>query len=294
MTTTPAPTMQAVALLERAIDYTRIALSGVRADLLDGPTPCEDWDLRTLLSHMDDGLAAFTEAGDLGTVDLRPLAREPEAHRLVESLRLRACSALGAWSTQHGDEPVAVGGVLLDAGVLAGAGALEITVHGWDVARACGLDHPIPASLADALLDIAVDLVGDADRGARFGPAHMSVSAEPGRGPARLRRTLRFGTPHWPTTRRLGQTDRRGHDADDRPAGRATARDAGGLDQSRCRRRRLHGDPAAPLRRADRGGQDPTAPADRVLRERGRGADLAGRVGHRLAARGARRTTPSA
>jgi uncharacterized protein (TIGR03086 family) len=171
--------MQAVALLERAIDYTRIALSGVRADLLDDPTPCSGWDLRMLLEHMNDGLAAFTEAGDLGTVDLRPLARQPEAHRLVESLRLRACSALGAWSAQHGDEPIAVGGVLLDAGVLAGAGALEITVHGWDVAQACGLDHPIPASLADALLDVAVDLVSDGDRATRFGPARISVSGDP-------------------------------------------------------------------------------------------------------------------
>ena len=82
MPSTPAPTMQAVALLERAIDYTRIALSGVRADLLDAPTPCAQWDLRTLLEHMDDALAAFTEAADLGTVDLRPLATQPESHRL--------------------------------------------------------------------------------------------------------------------------------------------------------------------------------------------------------------------
>ncbi len=179
MSTRPAPTMQAVALLERAIDYTRVALSGVRADLLDGPTPCRGWDLRALLAHMDDGLAAFTEAADLGTVDLRPLASQPEERRLVESLRLRACSALGAWSSQHGDAPVAVGGVLLDAGVLAGAGALEITVHGWDVAQACGLDHPVPASLADALLDVSVDLVTECDRGTRFGPVRASVSADP-------------------------------------------------------------------------------------------------------------------
>ena len=180
MPSTPAPTMQAVALLERAIDYTRIALSGVRADLLDAPTPCAQWDLRTLLEHMDDALAAFTEAADLGTVDLRPLATQPEEHRLVESLRLRACAALGAWSAQDGPDPIAVGGATLDAGVLAGAGALEITVHGWDVAQACGLDHPIPASLADSLLDVAVDLVSDADRPARFAVATGCVSGDPG------------------------------------------------------------------------------------------------------------------
>ena len=179
MPSTPAPTMQAVALLERAIDYTRIALCGVRADLLDAPTPCARWDLRTLLEHMDDGLAAFTEAANLGTVDLRPLATQPEEHRLVESLRLRACSALGAWSAQHGHDPIAVGDASLEAGVLAGAGALEITVHGWDVAQACRLDHPIPGSLAASLLDVAVDLVSDADRPARFAAATRGVSGDP-------------------------------------------------------------------------------------------------------------------
>jgi uncharacterized protein (TIGR03086 family) len=170
MTSLPtASTMRAVALLERAIDYPRQALLGGRPALLPAPTPCADWDLRALLAHMDDSLAAFTEAADLGTVDLRPLASTPEAHRLVESLRLRACAALGAWSARHGDRPVSVGGGRLDPGVVAAAGALEITVHGWDVARACGLDLPIPDSLADALLDVALDLVADTDRPARFG-----------------------------------------------------------------------------------------------------------------------------
>jgi uncharacterized protein (TIGR03086 family) len=176
--------MRAVALLERAIDYTRVALTGVRDDLLTSPTPCSDWDLRALLEHMDDALAAFTEAADLGTVDLRPLAAHPEAHRLVESLRLRACSALGAWSAQHGDghpiRPIAIGDARLDAGVLAAAGALEITVHGWDVAQACGLDHPIPDSLAEALLDVAVDLVADTDRPSRFGPREPVESDDRG------------------------------------------------------------------------------------------------------------------
>ncbi len=64
--------------------------------------------------------------------------------------------------------------------MLAAAGALEITVHGWDVAQACGLDHPIPGSLAAALLDVAVDLVADADRPARFGRPPAGESGDPG------------------------------------------------------------------------------------------------------------------
>ena len=176
----PATTIRSVALLERAIGYTRAALALVDDSLLDEPTPCADWDLRALLEHMDDALAAFTEAAELGTVDPRPLADQPDAERLVQSLRLRACSALGAWTHHYGDEPVLIGAASLDACVLAAVGALEITVHGWDVAQACGADLPLPPALAGSLLDVATDIVGDADRVTRFGAARETDSAEPG------------------------------------------------------------------------------------------------------------------
>jgi uncharacterized protein (TIGR03086 family) len=180
MTPMPATTIRSVALLERAIGYTRSALALVDDGLLAEPTPCEHWDLRSLLEHMDDALAAFTEAADLGTVDLRPLAGRPDADRLVESLRLRACSALGAWTHHYGDEPVRIGAASMDAGALAAIGALEIAVHGWDVAQACGADLPLPAALAESLLDVAADIVGDADRPVRFAPPRDTDSLDPG------------------------------------------------------------------------------------------------------------------
>jgi uncharacterized protein (TIGR03086 family) len=179
MSPPPVTTLRSVALLERAIGYTRSALSLVQEHLLDDPTPCEDWDLRALLEHMDDSLAAFTEAAAVGRVDLEPLRHAPDAVRLVGSLRLRACDALGAWTNTDGDEPVLVGATPLDASVLAAVGALEIAVHGWDVCRACGVDQPIPPSLAEALLGVAVDVVGGGDRTERFGPARQTDSADP-------------------------------------------------------------------------------------------------------------------
>jgi uncharacterized protein (TIGR03086 family) len=177
---TPATTIRSVALLERAIGYTRAALALVDDSRLDDPTPCADWDLRTLLEHMDDALAAFTEASELGAVDLSPLVGRPEADRLVESLKLRACAALGAWSHHYGDEPVRIGAASLDAGVLAAVGALEIAVHGWDVAQSCGTDLPLPPSLAGSLLDVAADVVGAADRPLRFAAPRDTDSLDPG------------------------------------------------------------------------------------------------------------------
>jgi hypothetical protein len=54
--------------------------------------------------------------------------------------------------------------------VVGHAGAVEIAVHGWDVAQACGADRPIPALLAEELLHLSVMLVTDEDRPGRFGP----------------------------------------------------------------------------------------------------------------------------
>jgi hypothetical protein len=59
----------------------------------------------------------------------------------------------------------------MTAPLLVATAALEITVHGWDVARALDLDHPVPPELAEALLPVAVLVVDPADRGVRFAPA---------------------------------------------------------------------------------------------------------------------------
>jgi uncharacterized protein (TIGR03086 family) len=65
--------------------------------------------------------------------------------------------------------------------LIAGAGAIEVTVHGWDVAAACGRPRPIPDELADELLDLSVLLVRGPDRPGRFGrPVAVPVDASPG------------------------------------------------------------------------------------------------------------------
>jgi len=58
---------------------------------------------------------------------------------------------------------------------------LEITVHGWDVAWACGMDRPIPAPLAGELLVLAAEVVAAEDRPGRFAaPVEPGVDAAPG------------------------------------------------------------------------------------------------------------------
>jgi uncharacterized protein (TIGR03086 family) len=179
----PAP-LPGAELLERAVGYTRAALQLVPGADLHAPTPCVAWDLTELLRHMDDSLAAFTEAAEIGYVDLRPVRTEDPAGVLVDRLRGRACALLAAWSAQDasgGPPRVFVSPRHeLRSDLLAAAGALEITAHGWDVATACGHDHPVPGLLALELLEVVPVLVQDDDRPHRFAePVDVPLHAAP-------------------------------------------------------------------------------------------------------------------
>jgi uncharacterized protein (TIGR03086 family) len=158
--------MSHVDLLERAVTYTLGSLHAVTPDALPRPTPCHDWDLRALLRHLVDSLTALREAADDGHVDLEPV--EVDHDDLVATTRDHARRLLGAWTARDGRPEVSIGGCPLTTDIVARAGALEVAVHGWDVARACGVARPIPPALADELYPLALLLVSDADRPARF------------------------------------------------------------------------------------------------------------------------------
>jgi|SRR6266487_1452770 uncharacterized protein (TIGR03086 family) len=177
-----APPVAGVALLERAVGYALGSLHLVTPAAMSRRSPCRGWDLRALLGHMDDALVALQEAVDLARVGLDSSQGDGDpAGGLdpVARLRDRACRLLGAWTSADG-RMVSVGGRPLPATVLTSAGALEIAVHGWDVAEACGRRRPIPPPLAQELLVIAPLLVTGADRGVRFAaPVDLPSSASP-------------------------------------------------------------------------------------------------------------------
>jgi uncharacterized protein (TIGR03086 family) len=146
-------------LLERALAYGLGSVAAVTPALLTRPTPCGEWDLRRLLHHLNDALAALHEAAIGGHVALDPaggdLAADP-----VWTFRERAARLLGAWTAAVGDDRVVVVEDLpLAAGMVAATGAVELAVHGWDVARACGQRRPIPDALAVELLELCPLLV---------------------------------------------------------------------------------------------------------------------------------------
>jgi len=192
----------AVGLLERALGYTIGSLTAVTPEALSRPTPCPDWDLRALLHHLADSLAALYEAIDDGHVTMvmsdADSGRLDEAAGLVVLIRDRARRVLGSWagvdadagdSTSDGDRDGHGDGVRLitvddcpmRADMMACVGAIEIAVHGWDVYQACGPPRPIPPALAADLLELAPAFVTDAERPSRFAaPVPTSPAASDG------------------------------------------------------------------------------------------------------------------
>lgn len=169
-----------IALLERAVGYSLGSLQLVTPDLFARPTPCRSWDLRALLTHMNDSLVALQEAADTGQIQLTPHVDEPDPTvDPLATLRNRACQLLGAWISTDGIGPISIGGRPVTTGMVTCAGALEIAIHGWDVAQACGQQRPLPPLLAEELLTCAHAFVTDADRPTRFA---ASVDVPPSAG----------------------------------------------------------------------------------------------------------------
>jgi len=179
-------------MLGQAVAYALGNVAATTPDLLARPTPCRGWDLRRLLWHSCESLAALGEGLAAGRVSLvagpagaapglvgrTPAgddcgAADPVATYTVRALRLLDCLA----SPRRPD--VRIGELTLPRSMLAAAGALEVAVHGWHVAEACGEWRPVPAVLAGELLTVAPLLV-PAGREPLFGePVRVDRDASP-------------------------------------------------------------------------------------------------------------------
>jgi len=175
----PSVDPAAIALLEQAALYALGTAGGVTPELMSRPTPCREWDLRMLLLHTAESMAALTEGLDGGRVGLRP-ARAKAPADAGRALRQRANDVLASCSRLGGHASfVAIGDRSLQAGLFVSACALEIAVHGWDVSQATGQREPVPADLARHLLRIAPVLVSH-DRESLFArPVRVDPAASP-------------------------------------------------------------------------------------------------------------------
>jgi len=132
-----------------------------------------------LLDHLTDSVEVLHEAISAGRIGARVA---PEGSDPVLRLRGQLVALLAATAAAGpADRPVAIRDRELTAGLVAVTGALEITVHCWDIAVAFGGTRPVPPGLAAVLLAIAALLVPAHARPGLFAdPVALPGPAGPG------------------------------------------------------------------------------------------------------------------
>jgi uncharacterized protein (TIGR03086 family) len=167
----------APAALDQAVRYALAAAEAVSPQLMRRPTPCRGWDLRMLLLHASESLDALGEGLTGGRIALLPAAAtDQELADPAQAFGRRARALLATChAAQQDGQPltrptIAIADCPLATGLMITAGAIEIAVHGWDVAWACGHRQEIPPELAAELLEAAPLLIAAAGRAPLFGP----------------------------------------------------------------------------------------------------------------------------
>ena len=169
-------------VLELALRYALTAAEQVTPEMMQRPTPCRGWNLRMLLLHATESLCALAEGFDSGHIRRYKDCYDPEiAADPAAAFRGRARVLLDSCTrADRVDGAVTIGGCPMGTGLLATAGALEVAMHGWDIAQTCCARPPIPERLAIELLGAAPLLISPADRDLLFAaPVPVAAGASP-------------------------------------------------------------------------------------------------------------------
>ena len=149
---------------------------------LTGPTPCADYDLRTLLRHFVGTSGAFVKAGQTKALDPddpwgshAKLDEQDWADQLAGQVEAmgRAWSRPEAWTGS-------IDGAQMPAAAIGELGLIEVLLHGWDVARATGQSLSVSDELGAELLRCLKPTLDQGRQFEVYGPeVHVAADASP-------------------------------------------------------------------------------------------------------------------
>lgn len=143
-------------------------IDGIAADLWTAPTPCSEWRVRDLVSHlvgMNLVFVAMFEGSPMPERGADRLGTDPAAAFRRSAAALRAAAALPGVLERSQATPV---------GVATGADRLQwrvvdLLVHGWDLVQATGVEVELPDHLAEQALPFVRSQLPSQPRAGRFG-----------------------------------------------------------------------------------------------------------------------------
>jgi uncharacterized protein (TIGR03086 family) len=112
---------------------------------LDAPTPCDEWDVRTLLNHMLETQRYFLRSAQ--GQDVSPPGQTPP--ELLSDDPAADFSSTRDQLLETYRQP----GVIDKTGPALGIAFADQLLHGWDLARATGQDAAMPPGLPEAAYD---------------------------------------------------------------------------------------------------------------------------------------------
>jgi uncharacterized protein (TIGR03086 family) len=171
------------ALHRQALDATGIIVAAIQADQWEVPTPCEAWDVRTLMTHIVGGnywaveLASGKTIADVGDrLDGDVLGADPVgAYNASSQAAAAVFEKPGAL-----DAPCAVSYGPIPGSVYAGHRFLDVLIHGWDLAKATGQNTKLDPALVIACREVVDPQLGMIQGSGMFGnPAGAPDNADP-------------------------------------------------------------------------------------------------------------------
>ena len=169
----------------RALAQTESIVAAVGQDQLGLPTPCSEYDVRTLLSHMVGGQNRIATVGEGGDgLAVPPFADGVPDDGWPDAFRATAARAASAWSDDAKlDALVEVPWGKVPGRIAVSGYLMEILTHGWDLAKATGQPTEGDPELAAYVLAIARRILPPEPRGgdeSPFGPvSEIDADAAP-------------------------------------------------------------------------------------------------------------------
>ncbi|MEV5608061.1 TIGR03086 family metal-binding protein [Streptomyces sp. NPDC052225] len=164
------------AAAERAVPV----VTGIDDKVLAEPTPCGDYDVKSLVNHLFHVVVEFQKLAVKQDSDFTATPdRVGQGPDWRERFADQADALTAAWSAP-GAENGTTGAMNMPARLVGSMALLDLTVHAWDLARATGQAfEPAPQALAP-LADAVAELAPTARSMGMFGaPVDVGPDASP-------------------------------------------------------------------------------------------------------------------
>jgi uncharacterized protein (TIGR03086 family) len=173
-------------LLRASFDQSAAVIGAVRPDQMALITPCERFDVRTLVGHLLFAARRIAAAGARSPLpEGGPAVTGLADDAWAGAFRSTAAEAMAAWGEPGAlDGDIALPFGTFPAGVVAQIYAMEQAAHAWDLARATQSGVQLDQALAEAVLPLAEELVTPEVRGPDPLPFGPPVVAAAERSPA--------------------------------------------------------------------------------------------------------------